>query len=147
MNLKPISIGPAEDPYIHRWMLFSKRNPLSQLFNVYLHRMMHDDDDRALHDHPYANISIILRGGYLETFFVVRPEEGAPLPPKSMFTAQRRPGHVIFRRAETAHMLALPPRVNESWSLFFTGRRKREWGFWTRTIEGLAAWVHWKEFV
>ena len=36
-------IGPPDDPYMLRWWLIP-RNPE---FNVYYHRILHDDDDRA----------------------------------------------------------------------------------------------------
>lgn len=37
-------IPSADDPYLLRWYII----PL----NVYLHKFMRSDDDRALHDHP-----------------------------------------------------------------------------------------------
>lgn len=55
-------IGGAERPYLLRWWLIP-RNPV---FNVYLHQFMRSDDDRALHDHPWANCSVLLRGAYTE---------------------------------------------------------------------------------
>ena len=38
-------IGGAEDPYLLRWYLIP-RNPF---VNVYLHKFLRSDDDRALH--------------------------------------------------------------------------------------------------
>lgn len=34
--------------------------------NLYLYQFLHDDDDRALHDHPSWAVSYILRGAYIE---------------------------------------------------------------------------------
>jgi hypothetical protein len=51
-------IGGADDPYIRRWWVI----PRNRWFNVYLHQFLRSDDDRALHDHPWANCSILLRG-------------------------------------------------------------------------------------
>lgn len=54
-------IGPDEDPLLIRWVLF--RVPA---FGVYLHNMRRSDYDRALHDHPWPFVSLVLRGGYWE---------------------------------------------------------------------------------
>ena len=55
-------IGPAGDPYMRRWWVI----PRNKWFNIYLHNIMRSDDDRALHDHPWTNVSVLLRGSYLE---------------------------------------------------------------------------------
>ena len=57
-------IGGAEDAYMLRWWVI----PRNRWFNIYLHKILRDDDPRALHDHPWWNISIVLKGGYLEWF-------------------------------------------------------------------------------
>jgi hypothetical protein len=49
-------------PYMRRWWII----PRNRFLNIYLHQILRDDDDRALHDHPWWNVSIILRGGYFE---------------------------------------------------------------------------------
>ena len=55
-------IGPKDAPYLQRWWLI----PRNRWFNVYLHHILHSDDDRALHDHMYFNVSVLLRGRYVE---------------------------------------------------------------------------------
>jgi len=55
-------IGPSEMPYLRRWWII----PRNRFFNIYLHQFLHSDDDRALHDHMYINLSILLRGRYIE---------------------------------------------------------------------------------
>jgi hypothetical protein len=55
-------IGGAARPYLRRWWVIP-RNPL---FNIYLHQFLRSDDDRALHDHPWVNASILLRGRCVE---------------------------------------------------------------------------------
>ena len=50
------------DNYLRRWWLI----PRNRWLNVYLHEFRASDDDRALHDHPWASCSIILRGEYFE---------------------------------------------------------------------------------
>jgi hypothetical protein len=55
-------IGGTENPYLLRWWVI----PRNRWFNIYPHHMLRDDDPRALHDHPWWNVSIVLKGGYME---------------------------------------------------------------------------------
>src|SRR3546814_4215417 len=55
-------IGGQQDPYMRRWWVI----PRNRFINIYLHQVLRPDDDRALHDHPWINLSIILDGGYWE---------------------------------------------------------------------------------
>jgi len=57
-----IVIGGRADPYLLRWFMIP-RNPI---FNVYLHEFRRSDDDRALHDHPWINLSYLIDGEYVE---------------------------------------------------------------------------------
>jgi hypothetical protein len=60
MERKPDFVIGAD--YLRRWWVI----PRNRWFNIYLHRIRHDDDDRALHDHPWANITLVLKGAYVE---------------------------------------------------------------------------------
>jgi hypothetical protein len=131
-----LEIGGHADPYMRRWYLI----PRNRVFCIYLHNMLRDDDDRALHDHPGANISIILRGGYTEVRFVRRPVASAPLP--ALFSTPRRAGAIVFRWAKTPHRLELA-RPEGSWSLFIVFPKLRNWGFWCGPS---ARWVPWETF-
>jgi hypothetical protein len=117
-------IGGVENPYLLRWWLI----PRNRWFNVYLHKIIRDDDPRALHDHPWWNVSVLLKGGYLEW----RKDR----PP-----AWRRAGSVVFRRATCAHRLTLGASGTPAWSLFITGPKTREWGFHCPR-----GWRHHEEF-
>jgi hypothetical protein len=117
--------------YLRRWWVI----PRNRWFNIYLHNFRHSDDDRAEHDHPWRNCSILLKGSYLEWLkdsWV--PELRRPWRPWA-------PWRITFRNAETAHRVEL---VNEApvWTLFITGPVVREWGFHCPR-----GWVHWKKFV
>lgn len=112
----------GEPAYMHRWWIV----PRNESQNVYLHRILRDDDDRALHDHPWDNTSLLLVGRYRE------------ITPQGSFV--REAGSLVFRRATDAHRLELidgEPCV----SLFFTGPKIREWGFFCPN-----GWVHWQDF-
>lgn len=78
-------IGGHDDPYLLRWYVIP-RNPV---FNVYLHKFLRSDDDRALHDHPWWFVSLILRGRYDEI-----TDQGA---------RRRNAGSLAFRPAEWRH--------------------------------------------
>lgn len=123
-------IGPGLNgvpDYIRRWWVI----PRNSFSNIYLHLTQRDDEDRALHDHPWPSRSVILQGGYIE------------VTPEGAF--ERMPGDVIERLAEDAHRLVL--RRDDDGnpipciSMFFTGPKVREWGF--HCPKG---WVHWRDF-
>lgn len=61
ITLDGIDGGPRR-PYLSRWHILP-RNPW---FNIYLHKFVHGDDDRALHDHPWRSWSLLLSGRYRE---------------------------------------------------------------------------------
>jgi hypothetical protein len=111
------------DNYLRRWWVLP-RNPFS---NVYLHEIRKSDDDRALHDHPWANTSVILFGGYTEH-----------TPSGSV---ERNAGDVVSREAEALHRLEVAPGETAI-TIFFTGPQVREWGFACPN-----GWRHWREFV
>lgn len=115
-------IGPKADPYLRRWWLI----PRNRWFNIYLHEIRKSDDDRALHDHPYYNMSIVLRGGYTEM--------------TPVGSRRRRAGSVVLRGARALHRLVI--EGDPAWTIFVTGPRIRNWGF--ACPKG---WVPWQEFV
>ncbi len=115
-------IGPVDNQQLQRWFIV----PRNKIANVYLHRFLRSDDDRALHDHPWNNISWILSGTYIEHI------------PYHSFT--RFSGGRVERKADMPHRIELID--GPVTTLFFTGPVIREWGF--HCPQG---WRHWKEFV
>lgn len=120
-----VTIGDdPERPYMKRWWII----PRNDQINVYLHQILRSDDDRALHDHPWDNTSWVLDGGYIEH------------TPDGVF--ERTVGYLGGRSATDRHRLEVAdgqPAV----TLFFTGPKVREWGFWC----GGDRFVHWQDFV
>lgn len=108
-------------PYIYRWYLLPwiEKGP-----KAYLHIQVADDTERAMHDHPWANQSVILAGGYREEFW--------RFPPHTTTKEVReiKAGQVSQRDAEAAHRLSLLPGVKYTISIFTTGPVIRQWGFW-----------------
>lgn len=109
----PHQIIRTEDgeDYLHRWWALRD----SQLGCIYLHKFLRSDDDRALHDHPWDHLSVILEGRYRE-----HTPEGIYL---------REPGQIIPREAEQLHRIELVDCP--VWTLLITGERTRHWGFYT----------------
>ncbi|MBU6246512.1 MAG: hypothetical protein KGN77_02050 [Xanthomonadaceae bacterium] len=118
-----VVIGEPDDPYLRRWYVI----PRNRVFNAYFHHFLRSDDDRALHDHPWCNASILLRGDYIEH----RPGRAPRLV---------REGGVYLRRASAAHRVELIAGRSVM-TLFITGPKQREWGFLCPH-----GWRHWRDF-
>ncbi len=116
--------GSTGDPYLLRWYLI----PRNRWLNLYLHKFLRSDTDRALHDHPWHNCSIVLDGSYKE----VTPE-GVYL----------RVAHdVVFRKPTDLHRVELFFGGRAPvWTLFITGPMVQEWGFMCPKGK-----KHWKDF-
>lgn len=127
-----VTIGPPDDVYLERWFVI----PRNRVFNIYLHRFRRSDDDRALHDHPWWNLSLVLHSGYVEERPVHRDA-----PSGRRHATYRRQGSLLLRRPRQAHRLALLAGEPRPITLFLTGPRQREWGFWCPQ-----GWRHWKKF-
>lgn len=121
-------IGDHSDPYLLRWWLV----PRNKIFNVYLHLFLRSDDDRALHDHPWANASRVLKGQYVEHTIAAGGIQSRRL---------LRAGDWRIRTSgKIAHRIELTD--GPCWSLFMTGPVYREWGFHCPA----QGWIHWKRF-
>jgi hypothetical protein len=127
---------PGQPPYLQRWWLI----PKNRFFNMYLHKFLRSDDDRAMHDHPWCNLSWLLRGAYLE----VIPGQ----------IKVRRAGDFAMRRPTARHRIELIERIGwrdnkpymtgqmyPAWTLFITGPIVRSWGFWCPQ-----GFVRWQDF-
>ena len=126
MSSRPADFVIGGD-YLERWYVV----PRSGFCNVYLHRFRRGDDDRALHDHPWDNTSVVISGRYVE------------VTPEGEFL--REAGAVISRPATARHRVVLLP--DDNWpvvTLFFTGPKVRDWGFWCGP-DG-ERFVPWEEF-
>lgn len=157
-----IIIGTADNPYLYRWHLI----PRNRLCNIYLHKFLRSDDDRALHDHPWPSCSIILKGGYVEhlpggitktceagriTFRKAHQAHRVELIPDfrglGPLLSKRLPMSSCilllkeFGKIETIKNSDLWPKPRPCWTLFITGPKVREWGF--HCPKG---WRHWRDF-
>lgn len=139
-----VYIGGKENPNVVRWHLVGQSWLTSFVGNVYLHEFCRSDTDRALHDHPYLfNASWLLAGDYTEHTFSSKPLKRAALPSTQAVVRER--GDFVFRWGGAPHRIVLDERLSgpaHVWTLFFTGPRVREWGFWCPK-----GWRPWHEFV
>lgn len=119
-------IGSANNPYLYRWFVI----PRNRIFNIYLHYFMRSDDDRALHDHPWWNLSFLLKGRYVEHTI---PAGGVNV------RKEYQSGDFKFRFAKAAHRIELID--GPCWTLFITGPRVRDWGFHCPL-----GWKRWQDF-
>lgn len=118
------------------WSCTADRGPLltryyliqTRWFALYLHHLQASDEDRALHDHPWAFVAFLLSSGYFEWI----PTTGGER------RVWRRRFSLLFRPATWQHRLEL---VRPTWTLVFRSRRLREWGFITNH-----GWMHWKAY-
>lgn len=135
------SIGGEENPYLRRWYLI----PHNRWINVYLHQFLRDDDDRALHDHPWWFASLMVRGGYYEWMECPTPSQ-CRLSFGDQCVRVRRAPSIAFRRATHRHRVQLMRDESSQpipcWTIVITGPRVREWGFWCPK-----GFVPWRRFL
>lgn len=129
--------GFLPKPFLKRWFVI----PKNRWCNIYLHKFILDDEDRALHSHPWFNVSLLLVGQYIE---VTKDR-------RKLYTA----GNLKFRLPSTGHRIelvhtrktghkrtkTLRERGQPSWSLFITGPVMQSWGFYCP-----AGWLEQHEF-
>ena len=132
MNIfKPKRIGTG---YLLRWHLI----PRNRFFNIYLHKFIGDDDDRALHDHPWHSFSILLKGRLLEYHEATPMQRFINGSYRNFPELRRFVPRFCYRSAISTHRLELLDKTKPAWTLFITGPHVREWGF--HCSKG---WQHW----
>lgn len=128
-------------PYMIRRTLFT-----CPWFSIKLHTLLISDYD-CLHDHPWAFISIILRGGYVEYRakeygWKTTKERHKPLKtewvPLDMTSKIYHPGSILFRPANYKHKLEIHQPAT---TLVITFKKTREWGFITPK-----GWIPWRNY-
>lgn len=126
-------IGDPKEPYMLRWWWL----PRNHYFNIYIHRFLKDDDDEAFHDHPWPSYSIMCEGDIYEHYKIDIEGFGS-------YNEWRRlkPGDKVYRPAKFAHRIVVLPSAKLPLTIFITGPRVREWGFYCPK-----GWRHWKDFL
>ncbi len=122
LSVRNITGIDGGDYLIRRYLV-----PRNRLLNIYLHQFLGSDDDRALHDHPWSSVSVVLSGELIEH-----------LPGGIQRTIRR--GQMTFRNPTYLHRIELPANKT-AWTLFITGPVVRKWGF---ICPG--GWVAWDRY-
>lgn len=135
------TLGSSSDPYMERGWLknFTKDEPMS----IRLHHTLRSDSDRALHDHPWENVSIIVAGECIE---VMPEDQNQPcmMDTNHYVRVWRRPGDVVVRKATDRHRLIIPEGGAGMWSIFMMGIKVQSWGFYD---PHLGKKVYWKDYL
>lgn len=145
--------------YLRRFYLFR-----SQPFNLFLHHILRSDDDPDPHDHPWSFLSLVLKNGYLDEPFLFftskrnpfiqedEPGESSGVRHYKPFDHEAlgfrletpieevKPLRFVFRPAEHVHRVIL--HRGPAWTLVFTGRERRPWGFVKSD-----RWVFWRKYL
>ena len=106
-------------PYISRYYVWR-----SKYLTILIHKIWASDPDDP-HCHPWNNASLILCGNYTEHFLN-----------KSKY---RVAGDFVYRKSDTFHRLEVHGHDKPTVTMFFTGRRRRPWGFLTKDRGWVAA--------
>lgn len=120
-------VGTIDAPYLRRWWLI----PRNRVFNIYLHEFQRSDDDRALHDHPWWSLSLLLHGQLTEHTIAAGGIHRRRI---------LRAGQWRIRTASAAHRIEIAPNQT-AYTLFITGPVLRGWGFHCPR-----GWVPWQQF-
>lgn len=113
-----IGRGVNDDPFFQRWYLLRK-NCIPGIENLYLHRFLRSDLE-DVHDHPWSNASLVISGQYVER---VQTLSGTA-------RSTRNAGDIVIRNPEDQHaIIGVQPGTL---TLFATGPKVRDWGFWER---------------
>jgi hypothetical protein len=113
-------------PYLVRYTFFKWG-----FLSLKIHHIL-IDDDHCMHDHPWPYMSVILKGGYFEVTPCHIYTAATRLKFNDETNIQFYPSwSVLFRKARHVHRLQLP-YDQTCWTLFFTFRRERLWGFFTK---------------
>lgn len=132
--MKKFEIPDFENPsdiYLRRWNVV-----VTPWFSVKVHHILRPDNDRALHDHPWGFVTLILHGGYMEEL---------PIGTRGgkWYTefVKRGVGSVHRIKPEGLHRIdSVKPGT---WTLVLTTGKKRVWGFST----GPNDWTAWDQYL
>jgi hypothetical protein len=131
--------------YLIRYYLFLKERK-NFPFNITLHKVLVSDEP-TLHDHPWSWGAIIIKGGYWE-HIPLFAQEGHVVGSTRVW---RGPGSIRFRSADDLHWLELAKDADGNeipcTSIFFMGRKQKEWGF-VRHVKNVGyRWIHNQEYL
>lgn len=136
-----LTLSHDDKPFLDRWGIVHER-----LGGFYLHHVADADPGKDLHDHPWAFVTFILRGGYTEQTAQAREAvllaSFAERWPDTCTSGVER----IWRRFSVHRMpLNVAHRITSAepgtWTLVLRGPTRRMWGFFIPD-----GWVSFKKY-
>ena len=100
------------EDYLTRYYLL----PDNPVCNLFLHIWHASDQFDALHDHPWASVSVLIRGELFEI--------------TEKYAARVKKYLPVFRRATHRHRIQVPQQQHTPITIFLTFIKVREWFFW-----------------
>ena len=118
-------------PYLRRW----SQGRTAEEGRRYLHHFEGSDPDDP-HGHPWPSASLAIRGRMQEWWWSA--DEDPARDPGHLLRIEE--GAIIVRSASHRHRVTVP-EGETAITLFVTGPKVREWGFWTRQGE-----IPWQDY-
>lgn len=118
-----VPIGDISDPLMWRWQIFR----VGTLPRVFVHKFLRSDYDRALHNHPWWFVSVLIKGEYFEHTETGVIHRKAPSIVYRPITHRHRV-ELVKDRVPFVHDIHLY-RERPCWTLFITGPERQQWGF------------------
>lgn len=87
-------------------------------FGIFLHKICTPDPRAVLHNHPWTFASVVLKGGYTEY-----------VPGDNTYAVSRSVKRFNLKRFNNSYHWIDRLDRTPTWTLVFTGRRKRVWGY------------------
>jgi hypothetical protein len=139
-------IGNIDCPLMRRWLI---ETPVGSLR---VHHFLHDDDTRALHDHPWWFVTFPLGKGYIDVTHCRRcggkgifvrggGDHGEYVTcdcDDGFIRTRVEPWRFTYRPANHLHAV----ETDDCWTLIVTGRKARNWGF----LHPLWGWMESRPF-
>ena len=113
-------IGKQDNPMLDRWRLVQ-----TPWFGIYVHFIYREDLDPWPHDHPWAFVSMVLRGGYVEELHDVPTSGKSRMVHRSRWSIHRFPLRKAHRIVQTG------PSTT---TLCIVGPKRAAWGFYDHGV-------------
>ena len=105
-------LGEKHCPYAYRWVFIFFN------YSIRIHHFLRSDDKRYLHDHAWWFYTFVLNGSYTDV-----AEIDGKVVRDTLNRFQWR-----YRPAEHRHCVEV--QKDGAWTILFTGKPFRNWGFW-----------------
>lgn len=129
-------LGNPDCPYITRWVL-----DLGRLGSLRLHHWYGNDDQRALHNHPWGFLTVVLSGSYVDVHEPTWLQTHGTITDEGFYkTLLRhdilRAGSIRWRRANHTHTV----ETTGAWTILWCQPKSQYFSFRT-FFHGKMKWV------